>query len=79
MTTSHSLGAGQLIGFIPVHVPLEHTSVCVHALESAQALPVVGPHVPLTAAPAATLHAEQSFVPPAHATLQHTPSTQLPL
>jgi hypothetical protein len=63
----------------PVQAPALHTSVVVQALPSEQALPVEGPHVPSTAAPAATLHAWQSFVaPPPHAASQQTPSTQRP-
>jgi len=64
----------------PAQVPAAQTSVVVHALPSEHALPVEGPQVPLTAAPAATEHAWQSFVaPPPHAVLQQTPSAQKPL
>ena len=38
-----------------------------------------GPQVPFLAAPAATLHAWQSTLPPPQAVLQHTPSTQKPV
>jgi hypothetical protein len=55
------------------------TSVRVQRSPSLQARPLRGAQVPSTAAPAALLHAWQSpvFVPP-QASLQHTPSTQLP-
>ena len=43
-------------------------------------LVVIGPHVPVTAAPVAALHAMQSVVSPApQAALQQTPSAQKPL
>ena len=63
----------------PSHVPASHASVVVHASPSSHALPVVGPHVPSVAAPAATLHAWQSSVPPLHEVAQQTPSVQKPL
>jgi hypothetical protein len=65
-------------GLVPVQVPAAQTSAVVHASASEHALPVVGPHAPSVAAPAATLHAWQSLVPPPHAVLQHTPSAQNP-
>ena len=63
----------------PAQVPAAQTSVVVHALPSEHALPVEGPQVPFTAAPAATEQAWQSDVPPPQAVLQHTPSTQKPV
>jgi hypothetical protein len=56
-----------------MHVPLSHIPP-VHDAPFAR-----GPHVPSTVAPAATLHAWQSAVPPAHARLQQTPSVQKPV
>jgi hypothetical protein len=63
---------------MPSHVPASHVSLVVHASPSSHALPVVGPQVPSVAAPAATLHAWQSLLPPPHALSQQTPSVQKP-
>ena len=67
---------GQLT-LVPAHVMPLHLSSVVQALPSSQELDagraVQVPRVP------GTLQAWQSLVPPAHAALQHTPSTQKPL
>ena len=63
----------------PSQLPALQVSVVVQLSASSQMLPVVGPQVPSTAAPAATLHAWQSLVPPPHALAQQTPSVQKPL
>jgi hypothetical protein len=64
-------------GFVPVHTPAWHVSVCVHALPSSHAVPVNGVHVPSALPPAAVEHA--SHTPALHAVSQHTPSAQKPL
>ena len=76
----HESGLAKTWGLEPVHVPVWHVSVCVQASPSSQAVPLTGPQVPSTAAPASTEHAWQSFaVPSPQAASQHTPSTHKPL
>jgi hypothetical protein len=65
------------VALLPVHVSATSQSPAearhVHTAER-------NPHVPFTAAPAATLHAWQSVVtPPPQSLSQQTPSTQCPL
>ena len=61
-------------------LPAEHESAPLQATPSSQADEFDrGPQVPFVVAPAATLHAWQSLVPPAQAESQQTPSVQMPV
>ena len=57
-----------------MQVPAWQVSVCVHALPSSQAPPVVGAHVPTLPGTLHAWHWPQDVA----VVLQHTPSTQLP-
>ena len=72
--------SGAHVAATPTHDPAWHVSFVEQRLPSLQDAPFErAPHVPFTAAPAATLHARQSFgSPPPHALSQQTPSTQNP-
>src|SRR6476620_6763737 len=76
----HVAGVGHVTGFDPVHAPLWHVSVCVHALPSlhdvpfvafvaAEHVPVDGWHVPATVHVAAAGHV--TGFDPTHAPLMH--------
>jgi hypothetical protein len=69
--------SGGHAALLPVHVSsTSHTPADARHTRPA----TTNPHVPFTAAPAATLHAWQSVVtPPPQALSQQTPSTQYPL
>jgi hypothetical protein len=79
----HWSGAEHVTGLAPTHAPDWHVSLCVHAFPSAASHAFaagrqtvaagIGVQVPRWPA---RLQAWQSLVPPPHAVLQQTPSTQ---
>lgn len=65
---------GHALGLLPMHRPLLHESVWVHALLSSHTMPVNGVQTPLAEAPVAIEQA--SHGPVAHAVSQQKPSAQ---